>query len=156
MFHSFNRSIRIDVRPEVVFDFTSNPSNMTTFAGYGPIPAIVGAYTIDTERTRVGSVRKVHNSDGSVHHEKVVLFKRPYAHVSRFSFSQFPASFLLRNIEEGWKFSPFGTGTKVTRTFRFHFSSILLFPLALLFVFCMKKAVERDLATVKATLEQKK
>lgn len=116
------------VAPENFFAFITNPQNMTTFLGYGPVPAIKKITPLGDQSTGVGSTYRIENSDGSTHTEVITAFDPP----KRFclTIGSFTSSFrfLVHHMEEAWDCFPEGTGTKIRRTFRFFPASVIMAP----------------------------
>jgi len=117
------------VPPAQFFEFITNPQNMTTFVGFGPVPAInkVGPLTMKDHGT---SARyHVENSDGSSHEEEVTVSDPPHRFCLRIGSFSAPYKYFINHIEEKWDCEQNEYGTKARRTFTFFPSSVILTPL---------------------------
>lgn len=111
-----------------VFDFTN--ANFGTFVGFGIVPGIRDARYETEGEPGLGSRRRITKTDGTEHIEEIVVFERPALHVSRIAGLSPPLSWLVREAEDGWRFTAVATGTRVDRTFTFELTSALWFPFA--------------------------
>ena len=116
----------------VVTDLTRFPS---FFDGFLIIPSVEKIEVLYQEPIR-GGVRRVHNSDGSILEEELLVFTPCSEHGYRLcrGFS-FPFSWMIYDAEATWFFTTISeTKTKVCWTYRFRILSRLLSPLTYLVV----------------------
>jgi hypothetical protein len=146
----------IDVRadPERVFDFIADIANLTTFVGAGPIPAIVGAEYLGGVRSGLGTRRRVLSADGTRHHDLCVLFRPPFEHGTELHDFEPPFSLIIRNARDVFRFAPVGVMTEIRRVFMIELTSLAAYPLALPLLPYVKKAIESNLASIKAGVER--
>lgn len=146
---SFTAHRFIPAEPAGVFDYTNDAKNFVSFVGFGIVPGIREARYETEGEPRLGSRRRVMNTDGTEHIEEIVAFERPTLHVSRITGLSAPLSWLVRWAEDAWRFVPGDTGTRVDRTFTVELTSplwsVVAFPLMHIF---MRTAVNRDLRNV--------
>jgi len=145
-------SIDIDIATEAAFDHTNRAEHMISFEGYGPIPGIRSARYTSEGPVGLGSVRSVTKTDGSSHTERIVAFEPPSLHTSRITGIQPPLGWLLRHLDDEWRFTPTRQGTRIRREFGVD-ARPLAFPVALLMLPLLRRAVRRDLRNVKRALE---
>ena len=103
--------------PEKFFDFITNPFNMTTWVGYGPVPAIEKITPLTWPDRGVGASYRVENSDGSSHEESVIMYDRPKRFHLAIGHFLSPFRFFIDRMEEDWQCEPKGRGTRARRTF---------------------------------------
>ena len=141
----------------VVTDLTRFPS---FFDGFLVIPAVQKIEVLYEEPVP-GGMRKVHNSDGSVLDEELLVFTAPVEHRYRLCGGfTFPFSWMIHGAQGTWTFSQVSdTHTSVSWTYRFHIRSRILAPLTYVVVklfftramsLCltsMAKACEQELTT---------
>jgi hypothetical protein len=132
------------------FALTIDPARFP-FPGYGPIAAI-GKVVLDAPLA-VGSLRRIHNADGTVLTERVTVLEPPRRHAYELSGFTAPFSWLVRLGEAEWRVEPVDGGAAVTWRYRFTLTSFLAYPVAavLLAVF-MRGAMNRCLAAMAAIL----
>ena len=138
---------------DVVFDFTNDAANFTTFAGFGPIPGIRTATYETAGEPAAGSRRRMIKTDGTEHIEEIVRLERPSRHVSKITALSPPFSWLVKSGEDDWRFIASDKGTIVERTFAFELTTpiaaVVAWPLLQLF---MRPAVKRDLRNIERRL----
>ena len=141
----------------VVTDLTRFPS---FFDGFLVIPS-VEKIDVLYEEPVVGGMRKVHNSDGSVLDEELLVFTAPVEHRYRLCGGfTIPFSWMIHGANATWICSKVSdTQTSVLWTYRFHIRSRILAPLTYVVVklffaramlLCLKsmaKACEQELTT---------
>ncbi len=149
-------SITINAPREEVFAFTNDLSRFPqTFLGYGPIPGMDRVVNLNGDETREGTIRNIHNRDGTVLEEHLVAHTAPsemaYEIVSGL---RAPFSWLVRGAGGRWTFEDRGGATDVTWRFRFDLTSPIVFPIGCLVgaVF-FRKAQERCLRETKKAIE---
>jgi uncharacterized protein YndB with AHSA1/START domain len=140
--------------PEQVFDFVTAPDAVArTFHGHGPIPGAVRSELIGEQSMRVGSIRRVHNSDGSIVDEEILELERPRAQAYRLvSGLRPPLSWLVRTAAGRWTFTAVPSGTRVDWTFDFVLRSPLLWPFVLPLRSPFQKAMSQALAKTRELL----
>jgi hypothetical protein len=119
------------------------------FQGYGPIPGIkVAVFDVQTSAI-VGTRIRVTNLDGSSHVEEIVEWQPD--HRVRLEMKEFspPLSRLATGFVETWEFARVAGGTRVTRAFQLHASSILARMLLWLISFFLQRAIARHLLRMK-------
>jgi hypothetical protein len=151
-----NTSIEIFASPETVFDFSTNHLNLPkVFTGYGPVPAILKAETLENEPFQAGSIRRVYNADGSVIDEKMIELSRPtqqqYQLVRGF---KPPFSWLFQGAGGDWTFSPTASGTLVEWKFNFVLTSPIVYPVASVLIHSFfVRAQQQCLINIKQLIE---
>ncbi len=156
-----NISIRVDhtinAPREAVFAFITNPENMTTFTGYGPVPGIKKALVISRppNREHAGTVLLIENLDGTRHKEKVVLSETPRKLVHHIYDLPKPFSSLVREMEEEWELEVSGEErTAIIRQFHLSPTTPFAFPVAFFIAsLIMKKAAKADLENIAKKLK---
>lgn len=137
--------------PEQAFAYIVTLANWTSFTGYGPLPGIVEA-TAPGGTLSLGTRVRVRNTDGSVHHEVVVVFEPGQRYAVRMELSP-PASWLMRHIDEEVVLSATPEGTTIRRRFDVVPRSILTAPLvAIIALVFLRTAVRRHDHVVAAAL----
>ncbi|HXE71430.1 MAG TPA: SRPBCC family protein [Candidatus Nitrosotenuis sp.] len=126
---------------------------MTSFEGYGPIPGILWARWRDEGGPRLGAVRDVGKTDGTVHVEEMVVFDLPTRHSARITGLKPPLSLLVREIYDDFVLRPDRDGTRLERTFSTCLTSRLVLPLALALKPLLRRALRRDLRNIKGRME---
>ena len=148
--------LEMNAPPEVVFDAAAMDyaGFAGVFPGYGLIPRIDQITLEAGDELREGSVRLIHNGDGSVLRERVDVLKRPEAHAYNLHGFVFPFSLLVREAVGAWSFHARGTGTHVVWNYQFVLTSPLAWPLAapIIKIF-FRGAMARCLGLVKARVE---
>jgi len=92
------------IHPSKIFDKMSDVSTWNTFDGYFLLPGIERAeYEVETEEM-VGSVIRLHNSDGSTHTETIVEWSVPNRIRLRLGEFSPPLSRLATHFDETWTF----------------------------------------------------
>jgi carbon monoxide dehydrogenase subunit G len=147
--------IEIEKPPAIVFDAAAGDyaAFAAFFPGYGVIPRINKIQLELGTRLEEGSVRLIHNSDGSVLRESVEVLRRPTAHVYVLSGFVFPFSLLVRKATGSWVFEPAGQGTRVVWNYDFELTSFLAWPVAapVILIF-FRGAMRRCLGLIRARL----
>lgn len=115
-----------------------------TFVGYGLIPSI-RAIVLETPLA-IGSIRRIHNSDGSVLTEHITVLDAPTRHAYVLSGFRAPFAWLVNKGEADWLVSAADSGCNVRWSYTFTLTSGWIYPLAtlLLRVF-MQRAMQRCL-----------
>jgi hypothetical protein len=126
-----------------------------TFSGYGPIPAAVRSELADGSTTMVkGSVRRVHNADGSVVEEEILELSRPREQRYRIrSGLRPPFSWLVTEGSGHWLLTAHEHTTHIRWTFEFRLRTALAWPLVALLKVPFQKAMQRALGKTRALLE---
>ena len=111
----------------VITDFARFPS---FFNGFVVIPSVERVEVLYEEPV-AGGKRLVHNSDGSVLEEELLVFTPSSEHRYRlFGGFTFPFSWMIHEAQATWSCSKVSdTQTRVSWTYRFHVRSLLLAPL---------------------------
>jgi len=154
-----NARIDIAADREAVFDMATDPDRFHEyFTGYGPVPAIDSVQNVDGEATGPGTVRRVHNCDGSVIEEHMDEFVRPerqrYRLVKGFAA---PFSLMIASGEGFWTFEERGDATRITWRVAFTLRSPLAWPVAAPIVgIFMRGAMARCLANIRAAVESQR
>ncbi len=149
-------SITINAPREYVFAFTNDVSRFPqTFLGYGPIPGMARVENLNGDETREGTIRNIHNVDGTVLEEHLVTHVAPremaYEIVSGL---RWPFSWLVRGAGGRWTFGDRGHATDVQWRFRFDLTSPLVYPIGYLVgAVLFRKAQERCLQETKRVIE---
>ena len=148
MYLKLTSTKKISANRRVVFDFVTNEQNMTTFKGAGPIPGIKSVHTLRKKTNiNLGALYSVYKTDHTFHEEQVIEYQPDTHYGLRMREFAKPTSWLIREIEESWKFS--GTDeTTVQRFFRFYLTTPLLSPIAFVMKTYFKKAVEIDMENI--------
>lgn len=150
---SFTTVNEYAVPATAVFDTIADTTTWHTFTGFGPLPGIACAEPSDTP-LRVGSVVRVTNTDGSVHHERVTAFERGGRYTVELTFGA-PAAWVVRRMVEDIAYEPTAAGVRVRRAFHVEPRSLFAWPLAALLAhLLLKVAVRRHDAHVKGRLER--
>lgn len=151
-------AITINAPRETVFAFTNDVTQFpSTFKGFGLIPGMDRVENLDGGETRKGTVRHIHNKDGSVLEERLIEHAPPsemaYEIVSGL---QPPFSWLVRGAGGRWTFTERGDATEVEWRFRFDLTTALVFPIAYVVgAVLFRKAQERCLRETKRIIESK-
>jgi len=115
---------------EVAIDSSQFPS---FFDGFVLIPA-VEKIELFYENPKVGGKRKVHNSDGSILDEEILVFSPQAEHSYQLSGFRFPFSWMVATASGSWVFEQREDKTLVSWTYRFTTASWLLAPITYLVV----------------------
>ncbi len=96
----------------------------------GPLPGVASAEVVEGSSLRVGAVRRVHLTDGSILNEGIVEMAAP----STMSYRQltpyrFPLSLLAKSAQGRYTFTPTGAGTTMTWEATIHLRSPLAYPI---------------------------
>ena len=119
------------------------------FQGYGPIPGIrAAAFDVQTPGI-VGTRIRVTNTDGSSHVEEIVEWEPGRRLRLRMHEFSAPLARLAMEFVETWEFQPFGSETKVVRSFELHPKSIVAWPLLWAISFLLRRAIARHLQHMK-------
>ena len=127
-------SITINAPREEVFAFTNDPDRFPqTFLGYGPIPGMERVENLNGDETGEGTIRNIHNRDGSVLEEHLSVHSPPkemaYEIVSGL---RPPFSWLVRSAGGRWTFADRDGATDVVWRFHFDLTSPLVYPVGYL------------------------
>ncbi len=129
--------------PEDIVDNIFEVANWTRFQGWGPIPSIVAVEMSQPTGSRVGTIFKVENSDGSTHEESVLELAPNHRLTMRMDKFSPPLNKIADHFIERWHFRIQDGRTFLTREFELHprgfAAGILLRPIASL----LKKAIQR-------------
>lgn len=148
---SLTHRVIIDRPIEAVWAYLLDPTHLTDFAGYGPIPGIASARVEGSEG--LGMRRIITNTDGSTHREEVIAYEPPRRIVDRIDGFDSPVRLLARHITDEFRFEPRGEATELVRTFEVELRSPLLWPIARVMRALMARAIARHHASAKAQLE---
>lgn len=124
-------SVTLPIEPGETYDFFTSPEAYRMFTGFGPIPGIREVVWEQGEAAALGSIGRVHNTDGSTHRERVTQAERGRAY--DLAIDEISSAFrhMVARIEEHTRFEPAnadGSHTRITRTFRFHARSVAFLP----------------------------
>ena len=137
--------IEIAAPPERVFDFITRPDSVAkTFKGHGPVPVATKSELVDGPM-RVGAIRRVTNSDGSVIDEEILELERP--RIQRYRLLggfRGAAKLAVRGAHGSWLLEPTATGTLITWTFTFDIRP-LAYPIGALMRGPFRKAMQKAL-----------
>ena len=115
---------------------------MPSFRGWGPIPGIERAEWLQGEGGP-GSIRRVHNLDGTSHSEELAaVIPRERLRDRIFDIAS-PAARLVRSMTDEWELREVADTTRLTRTFEIELRSGLLLPLGLFMRWAMRRAFRR-------------
>lgn len=152
---TLSERIEIEKPPQAVFDAAAADyaGFAAVFPGYGLIPGINKIELESGARLEEGSIRLIHNSDGSVLRERVEVLRRPSAHVYVLSGFVLPFSLLVREATGSWVFEAAGQGTRVVWNYDFELTSFLAWPVAapVILIF-FRGAMRRCLGLIRARL----
>jgi Polyketide cyclase / dehydrase and lipid transport len=149
---SFTTVTEYRAAPSAVFDAIADTSTWHTFPSYGPLPGIAYAEPNETP-LRLGSLVRVTNRDGSVHHERVTAFERGAHYAVELRFEA-PTAWLVRRIVEDIRYEATASGARAVRSFFVEARSFLAWPLvAILAHLLLRQAVLRHDANVKSRVE---
>lgn len=150
-------TVTIAAPRERVFAFVTAPdAPARTFRGKGPIPGAVRSTVAGGGALRVGAIRTVESSDGSVVDEEIVELvpaeRQGYRLVRGIGR---PLRWLVRGAGGAWTFADADAdaGTEVTWTFTFALRSPLLWPIAALIGRAFRGAMRDCLAETRRLLE---
>lgn len=153
---AIQESVTIAAPPERVFDFITAPEAVArTFHGHGPIPAATRSEVVDGGVLRVGAIRRVTNSDGSVIDEEIVALDRPARQGYRLlgGFKR-PAAWLIRGARGEWRLDAANGGTRVAWTFTFELRGPLAWPFGALMRRPFRRAMQKALAETRRQVEE--
>lgn len=105
----------LPVPPDRMFAFLLSVESWGLWSGYGPMPGIVRAERLGGT-WGVGTRVRVHNTDGSVHHERITCFEPPVRYAVTMELPP-KAQALMSAVDETLVLEPTATGTRLTRTF---------------------------------------
>jgi len=136
--------------PDPIFELMVDAAGFPVcFTGFGLIPAIRSIRL--AEPLAVGVTRHIYNADNSVLLEKITLLDRPHRHCYTLSGFKPPFSLLVKQGEADWQLSRQETGTKVSWTYEFTLTSLLIYPLCfILLKIFMQSAMRRCLKNMNA------
>lgn len=145
----------IAAAPDRVFAHITQPdAPARTFRGHGPVPAAVKAEIVGGGELRVGAIRQVTSSDGSVVDEEIVALvpgeRQAYRLVRGI---KRPLSWLVRGAGGEWVLEAVGEGTEVTWTFTFELRTFLVWPVARIVGRAFRKAMRKALAETRRQVE---
>jgi uncharacterized protein YndB with AHSA1/START domain len=114
-------SVLIAATPEGVFDTITQPdAPAKTFDGYGPIPGCTHSEIVSEGGMKVGAIRRIHNTDGSVIDEEILALDSPRQHAYRLlSGLKPPFTWLVREARGRWTLEPHDQATHVEWVFSF-------------------------------------
>jgi carbon monoxide dehydrogenase subunit G len=146
-----NASIVIARPPEAVFDFVTRPEAVAeTFKGHGPVPGANKSEVVTPGGMRVGAIRRVHNSDGSIVDEEIVALDRGIKQAYRLVKG---LPWMFRGGGGTWTFSREGEATRIDWRFSFDLVSPLVWPIAVMVRAPFARAMQDALARTKSSLE---
>ena len=137
--------------PARTFALICDVSRWSLFRGLGPIPGIAEASLPCDGPMGLGTRVRVRNTDGSIHHERVVRFDPGRLYEVHMELSP-PGSWVMHSIEETVELSPWSGGTRMVRRFTLNPRSFLTAPLVLLLRSLLQRAVEDHNTAVAACL----
>ena len=138
-----HEAVVFDSSPEAVWALCVDVAQMLSFGGYGPIPGIASVrYLRGTEPT-TGAVREITNTDGSTHCEEVVDLVPLRRIEDRVFAMSSPFRFLVSEGQDVWEFDAVEGGTRLRRSFGFTLRSPLLWPVAMIAMALMRRAIRR-------------
>lgn len=117
-------------------------ANWPLFRGYGPLPGIAEATLPEGGPIVAGSRVRVRNTDGSVHHERVVELV-PDARYRVTMELVPPASWWMARIDEDVRLEPIPSGTRILRRFETVPRFGLAWPVVWAITQLLRRAVER-------------
>lgn len=135
MIVSNSETVVIAAAPAVVFERAFVPAEMVRILrGWGPVPATNEVELLGP--VAVGGFRRIHNADGSVLDEEILVHEPPHAHGYRLSGGfRGLAKLLVTEGRGDWTFTPIGEAqTEVRWTYQFTLRSPLAWPLGILMV----------------------
>jgi hypothetical protein len=125
-------SVVVAAAAEAVFDHAFDPEHLAALlGGWGPVPAVARVDRLDAGPYAIGSKRRIHNSDGSVLDEEVLVHEPPRRHGYRL-FGEFGglAKLLVREGRGDWEFHPTDAGETLVRwRYEFTLTTPLAWPL---------------------------
>ena len=117
--------------------------------GYGPVPSVEHASIIGGGQARVGAVRQLKNSDGSVAEEEILELTAPSIHRYRLARGlKFPFSAAVKWGEGTWRFSTRANSTHIHWGYVFELTSPLAIGIAFPVVRLFERAMARGLENV--------
>ena len=132
MIVSNTESVVVAAPAQAVFDHAFDPTGLAALLqGWGPVPAVTRVERLDSGPYVIGSQRRIHNSDGSVLDEEVLVHEPPLRHGYRL-FGKFGglARLLVREGRGDWEFRETDDGQTVVRwRYEFTLTSALAWPL---------------------------
>jgi hypothetical protein len=136
MIVSNSETVVIAAAPAVAFERAFVPAEMVRILrGWGPVPATNEVELLGP--VAVGGFRRIHNADGSVLDEEILVHDPPRTHAYRLSGGFRGLAKLLVTEGRGeWTFTPIGPNhqTEVRWTYAFTLRSPLAWPLGILMV----------------------
>ncbi len=134
---------------EELFDRALALDLATFFAkGAGPIPAIDSTEDIVGSWAAVGDSRRIHLKDNTSSVETMTSLDRPTGWTYELSEIEGPLKLLVGKVEGRFGFTPAGTGTEVTWSWRLTPKVILTAPLLHVIGFFWKKFAATGLASL--------
>jgi hypothetical protein len=127
-------TVSVAVSPATAFVVATDLETLPqVFLGCGPIPAIVRAEMEDGGKMQEGSVRLVHNSDGSTVYEEITALRKPHHQGYRLvrGFRP-PFTYLVHHATGDWHFTSIPEGTQIHWEFRFALTTPLAYPIMVL------------------------
>lgn len=146
---SFTTQTDVTAAPADVFAAILDLRNWPLFRGYGPLPGIVEATVPEGTPITVGTRIRVRNTDGSVHHERVVELDPGVRYRVTMELVP-PAAWWMARIDELVELEPHGTGTRMRRRFDTVPRFTLAWPVVWAITQLLKRAVERHNDAVRA------
>jgi hypothetical protein len=130
---------------QAVFDLMVDSKRFpATFTGYGPIPAI-RSIEIAGPLTN-GTLRRIHNADGSILIEQVTTIEPPIRHAYTLTGFSLPFSMLVTRGDADWSVAESAAKSKVEWRYTFTLTTPLVYPLcAFVIGFFMRRAMQRCL-----------
>jgi membrane protease YdiL (CAAX protease family) len=140
----------------MVFDLVvATDTIANVFKGHGPIPATVHAEIVSDGGMKLGAIRRITNSDGSVIDEQIVGFEPPELQAYRLTSGlEPPFSLLVSGACGRWQLDPVGDGTEINWRFGFDLRSAFLYPVARMLMRPFRIAMQRALERIRETCER--
>jgi uncharacterized protein YndB with AHSA1/START domain len=151
-----NARVTIAAERERVWEVVvANDTIPLVWKGRGPIPGSLKAEVEGGGPLRPGATRLVHNTDGSVVHERILELQRP----SRQAYELVaglkpPFTWMVKAARGEWDLSEVGNQTEVVWRFHFTLTSPLAYPFATGLARGFGKAMQEALERLKAHLER--
>ncbi len=132
-----------DKRAGEILDRIFEPSEWSTFAGWGVVAGVAHAEIVQRAPGHVGTVFRVENTDGSTHKESVEAFEPGRLLVMEIRDFSAPLRWFASHFTETWSFSETGVTTTFERSFRLHPSNAVGAVVLRVVSLFLRKAVER-------------
>lgn len=147
---TFQVSVETSLSPAAVFEAFFCLDNWGSFKGYGPIPGIKSVELVKETDSKVGTIFRVSNSDGSSHEETVVEYEMERLLVLKMDSFTSPLNKIASHFMERWHVQSRGGKYYIERSFELYpknmFGKIVLRIVSLF----LRRAIEnhtKDFAT---------